>query len=388
MPEAANREKILYIITKSLWGGAQRYVYDLAANLPPGAFDIAVACGEGGPLTAKLALAGVRTIVIPSLRRDISAPQELRSLVSLVRTLRRERPDIVHLNSSKAGGLGAVAAFAYKLLTLNFKRLTVFTVHGWPFREPRPMWQRFGIFAASWLSTLLADRVILLSRSDYAAASRFIRRGKLRLIRHGLAPIAFRPRAESRRFFSQAIGRPILATEILIGATAELTANKGLTYLIDAINQVKSQIPNSKFQTVIIGEGELRGELERQIRSKGLGGRVHLLGFVPDAERYLRGLDLFVLPSLKEGLPYALMEAMAAGLAIAASRVGGIPDLIRDGGEGLLVPPADPSALARAIAALIGDQDRAGATGARARERLQDECRMETMLRRTIAAYR
>ncbi len=392
----AGKKKILYVITKSAWGGAQRYVYDLAARLGPDDFDIAVVCGGVGPLAKKLEIAGIRTISLSRLERDVRPGQELIVLFELVQLLGRERPDIIHLSSSKAGGLGAVAAFAAKFLSSNpfdklragFNPVTVFTVHGWPFREDRPAWQRILIFLSSWLSAVLTDRLIVIDAADYRDARRFIPESKLVLIPHGIAPPDFLPPAEARTFLAAKIGGAAPGDAgIVVGTTAELTRNKGLIYLIDAINQVKSQIPNHKFQTVVMGEGEERAALERRISELGLADTVFLIGFLPDAGRYLKGLDLFVLPSVKEGLPYAVMEAMTAGLPVIASAIGGVPDLIRHGETGLLVPPQDPAALARAIADLALNPAKRRALAFAARARAREHFPIEPMVERTRAVY-
>ena len=115
---------------------------------------------------------------------------------------------------------------------------------------------------------------------------------------------------------------------------------------------------------------------------------MRFIGFIPDAGRYLTGLDLFVLPSLKEGLPYALMEAMAAGLPVAATNVGGIPDLIADGVNGRLVPPQNPEALGRAMAELFQNRALGRELGGRARETISRSFGIARMLERTIAVYR
>lgn len=381
--------KILYIITKSVWGGAQRYVFDLATHIPREQFDIAVACGGRGPLAEKLEKAGIRTIGVPQLDRDISFGRELSVLRELIRLLRVERPDIIHLSSSKAGGLGAVAARLASMMT-GRRATIVFSVHGWPFGEDRPRWQRASAFFFSWLSTLFQNRVIVIDTADRRAARWFVPEDKLTLVFHGIAPIDFLPREAARAFFMKATGRPIGAKVILIGVNAELTKNKGLSHLIDAINLMKFHPAvsgtNSKFQTIVVGEGEERQRLQEKIQTLGLGGRIFPIGFLPDAKRYLKALDIFVLPSVKEGLPYAIMEAMAAGLPIVASRVGGIPDLIEDGLSGVLVPPRDPQALALSLASLISNPGRRQTLGHAARQRI-GTFSMGAMMDGTLRAY-
>lgn len=380
--------KILFIVTKSAWGGAQRYVYDLATRLPMAGFDTAVAAGGDGPLLRRLAAAGGRAIAVPELARDVSAWQDVRALSALIRLICRERPDVVHLSSSKVGGLSAVAALVSKLLTLNLKPLTIFTVHGWPFSEDRARWQRAIIFFFSWLSTVFHDRVIVIDTADHCAARWFVPERKLALIGHGIGPIDFLPRGAARAFFAERAGQTFADTAMLIGANAELTKNKGLAYAVDSISRVRSKFPISNFKFLVIGEGEDRENLQRQIHTLGLKNYVFLLGFIPESSRYLKGLDLFVLPSVKEGLPYAIMEAMAAGLPIVASRVGGIPDLITDGESGVLLPPGDPAALAAALGALLEGPERRHNLGDAARRDAERRFSIEAMVRNTAAVYR
>ena len=381
---APARQKILYIVTKSVWGGAQRYVFDLATRLPAGRLDISVACGGGGPLIQKLQERGIRVMPVHGLARDVQVLSELKAFWSLFRLYRREEPDIIHLSSSKAGGIGTLAAMAYKIAARR-RALTIYTVHGWPFGEDRPWWQRSLIFLACWASAFLSDRIILIDTADYRLARRFIPEEKLTLIFHGIDPIPFLPRSDARAFFSERIG-PIADT-LLVGANAELTKNKGLDHLIDAIGQIKLKTKDLRLKTVVIGEGEERQRLQEKINRRGLGDTIFLIGFVPDARKYLRAFDLFVLPSIKEGLPYALIEAAAAGLPIVASRVGGIPDIIQNEKSGLIVPPRDPTALAEAMQKLLTDRMRATRLGSMARDAAFRSFRIDAMIANTLSVY-
>lgn len=395
-----SREKILYVITKSVWGGAQKYVFDLATNLPKDRFETAVVMGGNGVLSEKLEQAGIRAITLPILQERggffevVFSFINIRALFALIRIFRRERPDIIHLNSSKIGGLGGIAAFIFKLLNFFiFKPVVAFTVHGWPFKEARPWWQKIALWFLSWLSSLFHDKIILINTSDIHTAQRFIPKRKLALIHNGIAPINFVPRKEARAFFAKKIGRPIADDTILIGTNAELTPNKGLEYLFLALLKLSKSNFNNNYRSptsiisMIIGDGNERLPLERRIASLGLRTITFLTGFIPDVARYLRGLDLFVLPSLKEGLPYTIMEAMAAGLAIAATNVGGIPDLISNGQEGLLVPPRNPEALGAALKKLIENEPQRNILGVRAREKVEKYFLLETMLAKTIKIY-
>lgn len=376
------KKKVIFVITKSVWGGAGKYVYDLATNLPTDCFDVAVAAGGSGSLFEKLRAAGVRTIHIPELDRDIHIGKDSRSFGTLLRLFLDEQPDIVHLNSPKVGGLGALAA-RIAGFWLHKKMLIIFTVHGWAFIEDRPLFWRIRIFLASWTSAFLQDKIILINSRDYAIAQRFIPHRKLCLIFNGINETNFLPREEARRFLSKRIQKPIHANTLVIGAIAELTGNKGLDYLIDAVKHKN----NTGFKVLIIGDGEERKPLEQQIGNLHLETTIFLLGFVPDAAHYLSGMDIFVLPSTKEGLPYAVMEALTVGLPIIASNVGGIPDLISHNETGILAPPKNPEALAEAIQSLIQNPQQRMALGKRAREVVRTKFSLRAMLEQTQHLY-
>ncbi len=152
--------KILYLITKSNWGGAQRYAYDLATNLPKD-FSIAVACGGSGPLVQKLREKNIRVINISKLERDINLFSEFVVFFQLLKLFTTEKPDVIHVNSSKIGGLGAFAG------RLSGVPKMIFTVHGWPFNEDRPLWQRKIIYFLTWLTILFSHKVITVCTADY-----------------------------------------------------------------------------------------------------------------------------------------------------------------------------------------------------------------------------
>jgi glycosyltransferase involved in cell wall biosynthesis len=303
------RKKILYIITKSNWGGAQRYVYDLTTHLPREHFDILVAFGQPGLLAEKLHAAGIRTRVIPSLERDISFASDVKSFIELLRLFKEEQPDVVHLNSSKAGGIGALAARLAKTPRI------IFTAHGWPFWEARHAFARALIYFFSWLTALLSHTVIVISKYDEAVARQmpFVRH-KIVQIYNGIdLDFPLGPGDVVRQSFPRGVR--------ITGTIGELTKNKNHSALIE---QARND-PN--MHVAIVGDGEDRQLLLKKIEKYGLQRRVKIMGF-HWASEVLRGFDMFALPSLKEGLPYVLLEAKAAGLPIVANRVGGVGEIL------------------------------------------------------------
>lgn len=351
------QKKIVYVITKSSWGGAQRYVFDLATALPVESFSKTVVTGDSGMLTKKLKAAGVKVITLPPLQQNsgffnaVFSAKNVKTVLSLAKILKDEQPDIVHLNSSKIGGLGAVAA------RLSGVPKIIFTAHGWGFHEERPKWQLAVLLLLSKLAGRLQHHIIHVAKHDLAStlAHRVISSDKASHIPLGVRESAANfSREEARSFLRMKCGIEDQPGTLWVGTIAELTKNKGLDNLIKATDiLMKSKIKNLKLQIVIVGDGEDRNKLQNLIMALGLQNTVKLAGFIPEAARYLGAFDLFVLSSLKEGLPYSILEAVSSGVPVVASRIGGIPDIIEHNKSGLLVPAGDAAALSSAIAGLL-----------------------------------
>jgi len=301
-------KKILYVITKGNFGGAQRYVFDLATSLPKSEFNVAVAMGQPGRLATMLSDANIRTIPIASLQRNVSVAADFKSFFELYRLFKRERPDVVHLNSSKAGGVGALTA------RLAGVPRIVFTVHGWPFWEDRSSIVKAFIWFFSWMTALLSNTVVVISDYDLRVARQMPLVGhKAVRIYNGIAPMQFGSGQAVRKHFPE--------NARIFGTIGELNRNKNQMALIEEACKKTDRY------VAIVGEGELRGYLESKIKEYGLESRVKLLGFIPASEA-MKGFDVFALPSVKEGLPYVLLEAKQVGLPVEASRVGGIPEIL------------------------------------------------------------
>lgn len=386
------KTKILYVITKSDFGGAQRYVYDLATHISKGTYDVIVAFGGEGVLKEKLETAKVQTLSLSSLERDVSIFKEVRSFIALIKILRKEKPDIVHLNSSKAGALGALAVrFAGVLDFLNPQRPTlsphsVFTAHGWPFKEERPFTERFLIGFASWLTVLFAHHTIVVSEDDRERAlwMPFVQE-KISVIHNGIEPPLLLSREEARMALTERMEHPPHPETLWIGTIAELHRNKGLSYALRALKEI-----HSKYNVfyVIIGEGEEREHLEKLSVMLGVSERVAFVGHMNNAASYLHAFDMFLLPSVKEGLPYTLLEAGYAARPSIGTAIGGIGEIITDMKDGILIQPRKPSEIAGALELLIDDPTRRDIFGTALREKVEKEFTLARMLRETVALYK
>jgi glycosyltransferase involved in cell wall biosynthesis len=380
MEKSAGITKVLFVITKSSFGGAQHYVYDLATTLPREQFEVVVALGGQGLLVHKLRFAGVRTVSLPSLERNVSPLRDAASFFTLWRIFCTERPDVVHLNSAKASGLGALAARLAGVPNI------IFTAHGWAFNEDRSRLSRMVIKFLSWMTVVLAHKTIAVSKAVYRDTQNwpFIN-NKVVTIHNGVNEVAFLSREKAHEKLFQEKGFSIPHGALIVGTIAELHPNKGLPYAIEAIARLSVEHPDIYY--VILGDGEEKGRLNALVEAHGLHGRVLLLGFVKDASHYLKAFACFLLPSVKEGLPYVLLEAGLAGLPVIASRVGGIPEVVEDKKTGFLVPPRDPEAIAYATKDLFDSPALRAKLGAALREKVIRDFSFDRVISETIGVY-
>ena len=351
----------------------------MATNLPRDLEPVVVLGDEGTILREKLQKAGIRTVSISSLKRDISILSEPHAFVKILAILRKEKPDLVHLNSSKAGGLGALAA------RLSGIKKIVFTVHGFAFSENRARIERAFIKFLSYITLLLATDIIFINKKELADVKRWpLISHKCRLIYNGISILPFIERENAQILIAKKIKKNIsfFTDRIMIGSIGELTKNKGYDSAIETFKKLLSSMIY-----IIIGDGELRNELERQIKESGLQEKVFLAGFVDNASNLLQAFDIFLLPSRKEGLPYVLLEAGAAKLPVVASAVGGIPEIIEDQVTGFLVKPDDISGLAKTLSDLVMNP-RWKETGQALKEKVITDYNLKTMIEKTVRCYR
>lgn len=374
--DAMSKKRVLFVITKGNWGGAQKYVFDLATALPKNSHDVSVAFGVPGKLGEKLTESGIRTLIINSLQRDMNPLLDVQSFFSLYSLFKKERPDVVHLNSAKIGGLGTLAARLAGIPTI------IFTAHGWTFNEDRGALAKLIIRFLSWLTILFAHRVIVLGEREYnqALAFPFVTDKKIIKIPLGSMSPTFKDREPARALISQKTGAT--TQSLWIGTISELHPNKGLTYILDACASL-----TTPFQFFIIGEGEQRDFLKKYIVEKNLADRIHLLGHIDNASSLLKAFDIFTLTSIKEGLPYVLIEAGYASLPVVASCVGNIPDLITDKKSGLLTPAKGTENISQALTQLISSAELRNEYGQALRTTVVASFSFEKMVEKTSALY-
>jgi glycosyltransferase involved in cell wall biosynthesis len=350
-----SKKRILYVITKSNMGGAQRYVYDLATNLPKERFDVVVAMGGSGMLKERLNLAMIRTIEVTSFTRNISPVRDISTFFELITLFRNERPDVVHLNSAKAVTVGALAARIARVPRI------ISTVHGWAHNEPRPWFQKILIRTVERIGTMLAHTTIVVAKADaqWGAIA----------IHNGMREPLLCSREEARKILR------IAPDAFVVGSIGEFTRNKNYAALIEAVKHTDVTL-------VLIGEGEEQKKLRRMANEQTV-----FTGYIPDASNILRAFDMFVLPSKKEGLPYVLLAAGTARLPVIATNVGGVPEIITDGITGTLVKSGSPSAIKTAINRYRNNPELRNRHGEALHNHVRTSFVLTRMVDQTVAQY-
>jgi glycosyltransferase involved in cell wall biosynthesis len=365
---------VLHVAESAGWAGGEAYLVRLAGAIDRRRFRLAVVVPEPGPLVARLHALGVPTHAIPLARRLVS-PGTLGRLVAL---LRRLRPAVVQSHGARTNVYTRVAA------RLAGVPVVLATVHNSLFDYEVSPWRRRLYVRAERVTSPLSDRVLAVSG---AVARDLVERyrlapGRVVTVRNGIEADRFRPERPAAEM-RQALG--LTPEDRVIGVAARMTEQKGHVHLLAALPAVVARHP--RLVCLLIGDGPLRAALERRAAALGLGTTCRFTGAREDVADLLAALEVVVLPSLSEGLPFVLLEAMALGRPVVATTVGGTPEAVLAGQTGLLVPPADPAALASAVLRLLDRPEEARAMGARAAARVRAEFSLAAMVGALEAVY-
>jgi len=367
-----SRIKVLEMIDRSFLGGGQITLLSLAKGLDRDKFEVMAASGGGGPLVDELKRLG-----IPHLPIDVRKSSGLGAIGRIAAALRGAAIDVLHTHGGVAGLYGRLAAKKAGIPAI------VHTLHGIHYLHYRnPLAKRASIILERRLSRSTAA-VIFVSQADLQVGMklRLVPAGKCRLIRNGVDPAGMIPdfdRAAKKNELGSA-GRP------LVVAVSRLHRQKGLKHLLRAVPLIREEVPAVKI--VVAGGGPLESKLNSQVRRLRIEESISLLGERKDVREVLAAADVFVLPSLWEGLPYVLIEAAALGKPIVAADIDGVREVIRSGETGILVPPRDPGRLAAALILLLKDQDLACKLGERAKRDIPPGFSLERMIRETETLY-
>lgn len=360
--------RTLHVNDARTWRGGEQQTLYLVEGLRRRGHRVALVAQPRSPMAERARAAGIETHEV-SMRGEL----DLAAALAIARILRRAGPDILHYHTSHAHTIGAAAAVMLGR------------------RRPRTVLSRrvdFSIYRHSFLGLnglkyRAVDRIIAISDAIRGVlVEDGIDAGRVDVVLSGVDPRRFDavPPHDLRR----ELGLPPATRVVLnVGALAD---HKGQIYLVDAAPAVLARRADVVF--AIAGEGEERPRLEARIASLGIGDRFRLLGFRDDIPALLRGADVYVMPSHMEGLGTAVLDALCCALPIVAARAGGIPEMIRDGENGLLVPPRDPGALAGAILRLLDDPSLARRLGAAGPGTVEARFSVNAMVEANIAVYR
>jgi glycosyltransferase involved in cell wall biosynthesis len=375
--------KVLQIITRIDKGGSAEDIVITAMGLDKERYELTLMSGpvEDPSQDRKKEIEGygIRHIFIPELVRNINLFKDLMAFLKIYRVLRKEKFDIVHTHTSKAGLLGRLAAKMARV------PIIIYTPHGHVF---------FGYFSSlktkifillEKLASPLADKIVALTngeKEDYIVYKIASER-KLAIICSGVDLNRFKElSSDEKRKIKKELGIP--ENSLVVGTAGRLVPIKGLEFLVEASKIIVSKYPDTYF--LFAGDGPLRQSLEKKACRMGVKDNIIFLGWRDDVPKIISIFDIFVLPSLNEGMGRVLVEAMSLGKPIVASEIGGIPDLVIHGKNGFLVPPKNPKELAKYIQILLDNEEKRQKLGL-AGKRMAVNFSAQIMLKKTSNLY-
>ncbi|TAL12313.1 MAG: glycosyltransferase family 1 protein, partial [Nitrospirae bacterium] len=355
------------------------FIVPLAQHLRKQGHQVVLACsddpGEAGQsFVEELRRMGFEVLVIP-MERTIAPRPDLRAIVALYRHLRRRRFDVVHTQTAKAGVIGRIAAFLARVPVI------VYTAHAFPFHKYLSPWRIELYVLLERLASLLCRAIAVDSECvrSRGLAFRIASPEKIRVIPMGIDTERFDPgkyRAEHKAIRADLGLRP---DATVIGAVARFVPDKGLDVLLQSVALLAKRFPG--LQCLLVGDGPLREDLRALSRALGLEGRVLFSGYRTDVPRVLSALDLYMLPTRREGFGVAFAEAMSMEVPVIASRIAPLDEVIEDGRTGVLAAAGDAEAFARAAEPLLADPDLRRKMGQAARKRVLERFEQSLMCR-------
>jgi glycosyltransferase involved in cell wall biosynthesis len=345
-------------------------------------FWITAVCAAG-PWIKDIEQLGITVKTVP-FKRSISPVSDLLAVAHMIFYLRRERPAIVHTHTPKAGLLGQLAAkIAGVPIIIN-------TIHGFYFHENMPrMRRKFYIFCER-IAALCSDLIFSQNRADMATAvrERICPAEKMTYLGNGVDLERFRPIRSRGWVRKKRVVLGIPPDAKVIGMVGRLTYEKGYRELFLAAQEILSMHREAFF--VIVGPSDVveEGEYQALVKDLGIAGRVRFMGMRLDMADMYSVMDIFVLPSHREGFPRSLIEASATGLPVVATDIRGCREVVDPGKTGLLIPLQDHKALAQAVRYLLGHPNLAGSMGRAGRERAVREFDERLIVKRQLDAYR
>ncbi|MFA5275638.1 MAG: glycosyltransferase family 4 protein [Candidatus Omnitrophota bacterium] len=362
--------KILYIITKLELGGAQKQLLSLVTALDRDKFSPYLFTAASGILVPETrAISGLNIHLSFFLERPLSPVKDLLAFFEMIRFIKKNNINIVHTHSSKAGIVGRLAARVAGV------KVIIHTVHGWSFNDfQAPFIRKFYIFLEK-LCANFSSKIIVVSQWDKLKGLKenIGKESQYALISYGINHEEFQEKNQLLKRESE-----VLPSDILIGMVACFKPQKTPQDFIELAKLVTIKVNNAKF--LMVGDGVLRPSLQKLISRYGLQDKVVLAGWRRDIPQILSALDIFVLTSLWEGLPIAVLEALVSGKPVVATHTGGISEVIRDGENGFLVAPKEIKQMADKLIRLVNDADLRISMGEKARLSVADSFSISSMV--------
>ena len=344
--------RLVHLQLLPLLSGVQKVTLDEFSKLDRKKYEPILVCKEAGPLVDSVRALGIDCEFIPSLARDVSPKADWLAFLELIKCFKRLRPNVVHTHSSKTGILGRLAARIAGVPNV------IHTVHGFAFPFAKNRFVRWFYFMAEFIGGLLSDTVIVLNVTDYNYALKSLRlpKRKLCLIPNGVNVETFGVTRQMREAYRKDVLSTEDENEICIAMVGRLWEQKNPLCLVEAAKRVfeKTLLPVKFF---FAGDGELKEEVEKKIEEYKLKGKITVLGWRSDIPTLLGSVDIFVLPSLWEGMPLAILEAMASNLAVIVSDIPGNHDLVEHDMNGRLFKCGDSEDLSVQLLKLIEDKN-------------------------------
>jgi glycosyltransferase involved in cell wall biosynthesis len=391
-PSAVSRPlRVLRLIARLNIGGPARHTVILNHGLREIGFETLLVHGSPGAAEGSLEdlarLRDVATVLVPELGRRIHPVDDLRAFARVLRIVWTWRPDVVHTHTAKAGTIGRLAALLYNVTRPKVERCaTVHTFHGHVFSSYFGTVGSFAIRLIEQGLGAITDRIVAISdrqRDDLVGRFHIAAPGRVIVVPLGLDIADLLQRRPECRGVRADLG--FGDDDYVLGFVGRLVPVKDVATLLRAVALARARLTGLKM--VIVGDGECRPALEQLTGDLQLGDRVRFLGWRRDLHDLYASFDLFVLSSLNEGTPVALIEAMAAGVPSIATAVGGVPDVLQDGEHGILVSPQDPAAFADAICRAAGQPLRSAEMAVRARANVARRYAAARLVQETAALY-
>ncbi len=361
--------KILQTIRQGKVGGGETHVLDLVNELDKNKFESVILSFTEGPMVDKLKADGFKTYVVPTEK-----PFNYKVWKDVRKILVNEQIDLIHAHGTRANSNIFSSAKALKIPI-------IYTVHGWSFHpDQNPLVKLIRTLSERFLVSM-ADRTICVSQSNLNEGKQKFPMPGSTVIVNGINQVKFNPDLD---YEDVRASFGIEKDEILVGYIARITAQKAPLTFLKAISKIPA---TRKVKFLIVGDGDMKKEMVELAARLNLQSRIVFESFRSDIPAILNGIDIFCLPSLWEGLPIALLEAMAMRNAIIATAIDGTKDLVSHMKDGILIPISDPDQLAAAIELLITDEGLRRKLGENAGKNIKENFNISIMTRKVEMEY-